>query len=134
MPTQVVSIGPALTLVQNQVYALPAKLCLLTALAAVETSVNGTTWVPVAGTGNLVGSVFLRSTTANNIVVLKDASQAQVAMVTAERQALLDATSQAIIDIDEFVALPNPSVPEMRAFMDKQAMFIKLMLIRLNQV
>jgi len=136
MPTQVASIGPALTLVQNQTYALPAKLCFLTALAAVDTSVDGITWVPLANatSGALAGSKFLRSTTANNIVVLKDASASQAGLLTAERQALLDATSQAVIDIDTFVALSNPSVPEMRTFMDKQAILNKLILVRLNQL
>lgn len=73
MPTELLSIGPAITLVQNQVYALPARRVLARSTGAIETSQDGTTFAAVTLTNNQaeLAAVFIRSTGANNIVTLK---------------------------------------------------------------
>lgn len=70
MPTQLLSIGPANTLVQNVPYALPASLVLVTTSGACETSLDGTTWTALTS-GNMSGSVFIRSAGVNTIVTCK---------------------------------------------------------------
>jgi len=70
MPTQLLPVGPATTLVQNVTYALPAQLCLVTTSSACETSLDGSTWVAHTS-GNMTGAVFLRSAGVGTIVTCK---------------------------------------------------------------
>jgi hypothetical protein len=70
MAIQLLPVGPATTLVQNQVYALPAQLCLVTSSAAVETSLDGVTWAAHTS-GELSGKVFIRSAGVGTIVTCK---------------------------------------------------------------
>lgn len=63
MPNLLLPVGTPTTLIANQVYALPAQLCLVTSSAAVETSLDGTTWAAHTS-GNMSGAVFLRAATA----------------------------------------------------------------------
>jgi hypothetical protein len=72
---QLLSFGSAFTLNQNEGYGLPVKPAFLTASAAVEVSLDGVTWLPLAGadTGVIVGTRAIRSTLAGTIVMLKEA-------------------------------------------------------------
>ena len=70
MPIQLVPVGTPTTLVQNQVYALPAQLCFVTTSSACETSMDGTTWTAFTS-GNMSGGVFIRSAGVNTIVTCK---------------------------------------------------------------
>lgn len=73
MPTELLGIGPVYTLVQNQVYALPARRVLARSTGAIETSQDGTTFASVTLTNNQaeLSAIFIRSTVASNIVSLK---------------------------------------------------------------
>lgn len=68
--TYSIPLGAPLTMVQNQVYALPAQLCLITSSGAVETSLDGTNWAAFTS-GGLSGGVFIRSGAAGTIVTCK---------------------------------------------------------------
>jgi hypothetical protein len=72
---QLLSFGSAFTLNQNEGYGLPVKPAFLTASAAVEVSLDGVTWLPLAGadTGVIVGTRAIRSTLVGTIVMLKEA-------------------------------------------------------------
>jgi hypothetical protein len=70
MPTQLIPVGPAVTLTQNVVYALPARQCALTSSAAVETSMNGTAW-SAHTSGQNTGAIFVRSALAGTIITCK---------------------------------------------------------------
>jgi len=70
MPVQSVPVGPSVTLNQNVAYALPGRACLLTSSIALETSLDGTTWVPYVA-DKLTGGVFVRSTVGNALVTCK---------------------------------------------------------------
>lgn len=70
MPTQLISIGPPVTLVQNATYALPAQLCVITSSGPVDVSMDGTTWTAFTS-GGPSGAAFIRSTAANTIVTCK---------------------------------------------------------------
>lgn len=67
------TIGPVHAITQNTVYALPARACWLTALAAVELSVDASTWVPFANStlGGQVGSCFVRCPGGNTSITLR---------------------------------------------------------------
>jgi hypothetical protein len=71
MATEALHIGPAALLVQNQVYALPARACYLQSVGTAPTvSVDGTTFVAVPAAGPLAYT-FIRSTGTDTQVVLK---------------------------------------------------------------
>ena len=74
MPAELLPVGPPTTLVQNTVYALPARLVFVTSTAAVEISVNNSTWGALTG-ANTVGAytsaAYVRCTTAGPVVVCK---------------------------------------------------------------
>ena len=71
MATELLHIGPITALVQNQVYALPARAIYLTSVGtAPEVSVDGTTFVALPASGPLAHQ-FIRSTGTNTSVVLK---------------------------------------------------------------
>jgi hypothetical protein len=61
------TLGPVQALTQNVVYGLPARSCWLHSLAALEISVDASTWTALATstTGVQVGSAFIRCTTGN---------------------------------------------------------------------
>jgi len=73
MPTETLSAGPVHSILQNVVYALPPRACLVTSSVAVETSLNGTVWTALPGTGAGTNSSapFLRCPTANATVTCK---------------------------------------------------------------
>lgn len=70
MPTQLLPLGPPTILTQNVTYALPAQLCIVTASAAVETSMDGITWTAFTS-GNTSGAPFIRSTAVGTVVTCK---------------------------------------------------------------
>lgn len=70
MPTQLISLGPPTVLTQNVTYALPAQLCMVTSSAAIETSLNGTTWAAHTS-GSMSGASFIRSAGVGTIVTCK---------------------------------------------------------------
>jgi hypothetical protein len=66
--------GPPTDILQNVVYALPAKRVRVHSLAAVEISVDGSAWDALTGgetVGADAGSTFLRCPTGNTTVVLR---------------------------------------------------------------
>jgi hypothetical protein len=65
--TQLLSIGSSTTLVQNVVYALPAKPSVVTTSAACETSINGTVWTAFTSGGTTTAK-FIRSAVVNTLV------------------------------------------------------------------
>lgn len=73
MPTELLTIGPVHTLVQNQGYALPARRVLARSTAAIETSQDNSTFAAVTLTNNQaeLSAAFIRSTGATNLVSLK---------------------------------------------------------------
>ena len=74
MPTELVSCGPPITILQNVVYALPASAGRLHSLAAVEISPDGVTWDALTNSetvGADVASGFVRCTTGNTTLVFK---------------------------------------------------------------
>lgn len=74
MPTQVVSVGRLQAILQNVAWALPGKLVHITASAAIEYSIDGTTWVALTG-ANTVGvycsATFIRCPGGNCNVICK---------------------------------------------------------------
>lgn len=71
--TTQVTIGPVFSLTQDVAYALPARQVSVLALAAIEVSVDGSTWVTVAtstGGASIVGA-FVRCHTGNTTAVFK---------------------------------------------------------------
>lgn len=75
MANELILLGPATSIVQNRVYSLPARLCYITALVAVEVSIDGSTWaalIDAETTGAVTGALFLRCTSGDTTVVAKD--------------------------------------------------------------
>jgi len=79
MPTELISIGPPTTLLQNVVYALPASRCLLfcdTAATLQQSNTlaftNNVALTFVDGQSEVAGG-FIRSTAGNAVVTLKKA-------------------------------------------------------------
>lgn len=71
MPTELLCLGPVTLLVQNQVYALPARACYIFSQGtAPEVSIDGTTFVAVPA-NNVLAAQFIRSTGTNSQVSLK---------------------------------------------------------------
>lgn len=70
-----VPLGSPLAIAQNAVLALPPATVQLLALAAVEVSVDGTTWVALTGSATIsgvpTGATFVRCTTAGTTIVCK---------------------------------------------------------------
>lgn len=75
MPTTMLTTGPPHTLVQNQTYAMPARLVYLHGQGSgFEVSNDGTTWQAVTlvvGQPFPVAAQFVRSTAVGSIVSLK---------------------------------------------------------------
>lgn len=71
MPTELLTIGPVHTLVQNQVYASPARACyIFTQGTAPEISNDGSTFAAIPS-NNVVAGQFIRSTGTTTTVSLK---------------------------------------------------------------
>jgi len=72
MPQSIFAGVPA-TLTQNVTFALPSQSMWLQASAAVETSLDGSTWAVLANstTGAQTSAPFVRCTTANATVMVK---------------------------------------------------------------
>lgn len=73
MPVQSIQVGVPTVITQNVVYALPASKCFIQALAAVEVSIDNSTWAVLASstTGAASGAVYVRCTTGNTTIVCK---------------------------------------------------------------
>jgi hypothetical protein len=73
MATTQVKIGPIETLTQNQAFALPARQVRVMASAAIEISLDGSTWAALANstTGADCTAVFVRCTTTNALLACK---------------------------------------------------------------
>lgn len=72
--TEILPLGYGLSMVQNQVYAVPAKVGRIHALAILEISPDGVTFDSLTASDTVgadVGSGFIRSTSANNVCVFK---------------------------------------------------------------
>lgn len=63
--------GIKLTMVQNKVYALPARRSILTTTAPIEASFMETTGFSPLASGVETALPFVRSTTANNQITIK---------------------------------------------------------------
>ncbi len=72
---EVLSCGPAYTILQNVAYAMPACRTLVRTTAAVETSQDNSTWAAVTTTNNQFenAAMFMRTTAASAIVSVKKA-------------------------------------------------------------
>lgn len=69
--TESLTIGPAHELVQNQVYALPAKACYIVAQGtAPQQSNDGSTFAALPD-DNIVAGQFIKSTGTDTIISLK---------------------------------------------------------------
>lgn len=75
MPTQALTIGPVHSLVQNTIYALPARLVRVHSTTAVEVSLSTTTTafavLANSTTGAETSAAFVRCTTANTTIICK---------------------------------------------------------------
>ena len=67
------TIGPVHAITQNTVYALPARSLKVHSLAAIDISVDASTWVTVAAstTGTEIGSAFIRCSSTNTSLTLR---------------------------------------------------------------
>lgn len=71
MPTYALSIGLVTPIIQNVVYALPAKAAIVTTDVALEQSVSSTgPWVALTS-GSTTAASFVRCPTGNANVTLK---------------------------------------------------------------
>jgi len=70
---ELLTIGVVHTLVQNIGYALPARRVLARASAAIETSMDNSTYAAVTLTNNQaeLAAPFVRSTAASTLLILK---------------------------------------------------------------
>jgi hypothetical protein len=74
MPIQSIPLGPSTLILQNVVYALPAKLCTILSSAAIDGSTDGSTWSAITGANTVGASTaasFIRCTTGNTTVTCK---------------------------------------------------------------
>lgn len=74
MPVQSLQVGVLTSITQNVQYALPARKCFVRSAAAVESSLDGSTWAALTGantTGVGTSDIFVRCTTANTLIVAK---------------------------------------------------------------
>lgn len=64
MPQYSIPAGVPTIIAQNAVYALPSRACYITYTAALEGSMDGTTWVAVPGTpgpgSQVISTAFVR--------------------------------------------------------------------------
>jgi hypothetical protein len=72
MALRALQLGDPTSILQNEVFALPAALCQIAATVACEVSVNGTTWVALANEA-VTAAAFIRCPTASSIVIAKKA-------------------------------------------------------------
>lgn len=70
---ELLTIGPATTLVQNQGYAMPARRVLVRTSGTLEASMDNSSYTAVTTSNNQVelAAPFLRSTASGTIVTLK---------------------------------------------------------------
>lgn len=75
MPTELLMCGQIKTLIQNLGYALPACRVLVRATAAVESSMDNSTFAAITLTNNQaeVSASFIRATGSGTIVTVKKA-------------------------------------------------------------
>lgn len=73
MPTEQILVGPATNIVQNQVYALPAKLVSITSTRVMQVSVDNSTFSDVTATtsGTTVTGIYTKCTTGAAVLVAK---------------------------------------------------------------
>ena len=74
MPTEVIAVGPATAILQNVVYALPARAGRIHSLAVIEISPDGLTFDALTGAegvGADVTSGFVRCPGGNTTVVFR---------------------------------------------------------------
>lgn len=70
--TQLIEVGIVTSIAQNTIFALPARKCFIMAQAAVEISLDGSTFVTATGsntTGVATVAPFVRCTTGATIIV-----------------------------------------------------------------
>ena len=70
MAAQALTIGPIHTIAQNVSWAMPARRCVIRSSAAIESSMDESTWAAVTLTNNQaeVSAPFVRTTAASAIV------------------------------------------------------------------
>lgn len=75
MPTYSIPLGVPTIIAQNVVYATPARACYMSFSAAIEGSLDGTTWAAQPGSpgpgSSIVVVPFIRCTTGPATVVCK---------------------------------------------------------------
>ena len=76
MPTTLIPIGIAFTLVENTVYAVPAKACLFTTAGPgdIEVSNDGSTWFAITPDANAnfqTSATFIRSVNDDSVINAK---------------------------------------------------------------
>lgn len=66
-------IGPVITLLQNIIYALPARSCFILAGAVIQVSLDGTTFANLVGSnvGIQTSAIFVRCATGDTSFVAK---------------------------------------------------------------
>lgn len=75
MATTMLTTGPVHAITQNVVYALPGRTVRVFAAAAVEVSLDGSTFTALTGSNTVSGALtaapFLRCATGNTTVIIK---------------------------------------------------------------
>jgi len=74
MPVLLLHLGTIENMVQNQVYALPARQVIISGTGTFEVSQDGSTWVALIMTSGQAGPIvipFIRATAAGSILVAK---------------------------------------------------------------
>jgi hypothetical protein len=70
-----IQVGVATNILQNVVYAMPARACVVSSSVVLEISMDGTTFVAMlvsaVGSSPLVAAPFIRCPSANAIVIAK---------------------------------------------------------------
>jgi len=70
--TQLVPTGMAFTMNQNQVYALPMRVCTFSATIPIQSSQDGTNWSGASSGGTFIsGGGWVRCTTGSPVAVFK---------------------------------------------------------------
>ena len=62
------------------------------------------------------------------------ADAAWIAARQPDKKALADATTQAFIDIDAYLAIGTPTAPQTTAMVKRMATLLRLLLLRVNQI
>ena len=76
MPTGLLMLGVMTAILQNTAYALPAKRVHITSSAALEYSLDGSTWVALTGANTLgveTSATFIRCPASTANVMVKGA-------------------------------------------------------------